>query len=381
MPPSTSQPEAMPRYTLVQDEAAWRACLDVLRGQPRLALDLEANSLHAYREEICLVQISVPGHDFIVDPLAEISFEALGALLAAPEIEKVFHASEYDLILLKRMKDWDVLNLFDTMWAGRVLGYQQMGLAWFLDHFYGVAMSKKYQKMNWKRRPLEENALIYAQTDTHYLLRMRDQLEEQLREAGQLEEAREIFANECRVRLPNRDFDPDGFWKLKGARKLPPRAKAILKALFCLRDELAAQRDVPPFKVMNNQALFNIACAAPETPAELGRAHHVSPKLVRSLGGRLLAVVRESKDGPAPRPPRPKCAVEPPVRDRYDKLVEWRKRMAQARGVSSDVIVSRDTLWEIARRNPASLKEVAEIPTIGPRRLALHGEAILDALA
>ena len=173
----------MPPRTLVQDEATWQACLETLHGQPRLAIDLEANSLHAYREEICLVQISVPGHDYIVDPLADISFEALRPLLAAPEVEKVFHASEYDLILLKRMKDWDLVNLFDTMWAGRVLGYQQMGLAWFLNNFYDVSMSKKYQKLDWKRRPLEENALLYAQTDTHYLLRLRDQLEEELREA------------------------------------------------------------------------------------------------------------------------------------------------------------------------------------------------------
>ncbi|HEX7556050.1 MAG TPA: ribonuclease D, partial [Leptolinea sp.] len=89
---------------------------------PIFAIDTESNSLFAYREQVCLIQISTETEDYLIDPLAIHDLSALAPLFANPQIEKVFHAGEYDLICLKRDFGFEFNHLFDTMIAGRVLG-------------------------------------------------------------------------------------------------------------------------------------------------------------------------------------------------------------------------------------------------------------------
>ena len=73
-----------------------------LTAQPRLAVDTESNSLHAYRERVCLIQFTTPTRDYVIDPLALQDMNALGPIFSNPNIEKIFHAAEYDLICLRR---------------------------------------------------------------------------------------------------------------------------------------------------------------------------------------------------------------------------------------------------------------------------------------
>ena len=294
-PPEEQTAPPLPPYELIDTKAAWENCLDELRKQPKLALDIEANSLHAYREQVCLIQISIPNHDFIVDPLAEFSIDALEPILANRDVEKIFHASEYDLILLKQNYGWEVNNLFDTMWAARILGHHNMGLAGFLGEFYGVQMEKKFQRADWKKRPLSVEQLTYAQTDTHYLIALRDKFFNDLEEAECLLEATEIMENESNVRLPDREFKPDGFWKIRDVRKLKPQEKAILKALYVFRNEQAEDRDVPPFKVLNNDVLLNLAIADPQSRTELGKVKSVSKYTVQRLGDKLLPIIHQAR--------------------------------------------------------------------------------------
>jgi len=131
---------------MITTPSDWKSCLARLEGEPRLAVDLESNSLFAYRERVCLIQISVPEQDYIIDPLSGLDFSGLGALFQSHDTEKVFHAAEYDLILMKREYGWDLANIFDTMWAARILGYARIGLASILESQYGLKLNKKYQK-------------------------------------------------------------------------------------------------------------------------------------------------------------------------------------------------------------------------------------------
>jgi ribonuclease D len=198
----------LPPYRLVTNPSDWQRCLAQLQKYPRLAIDLEANSLFAYREQVCLIQISIPNQDYIVDPLAKIDLSPLGAIIGDPAVEKVFHAAEYDLLLIKREFGWRLQNLFDTMWATRILGYDRCGLANILESFYGVSLDKKHQRANWCKRPLTTSQLAYARMDTHYLLRLRDDLAAELDEAGRTAEARETFAEQSDVHPNNNEFDP-----------------------------------------------------------------------------------------------------------------------------------------------------------------------------
>ena len=118
----------LPPPVWVDTPDTFHRMLGDLTAQPRLAVDTESNSLHAYREQVCLIQFTTPSKDYVIDPLALPDMGALGPIFSNPNIEKIFHASEYDLICLRRDFNFQFVNLFDTMHAARVLGYPYVGL-------------------------------------------------------------------------------------------------------------------------------------------------------------------------------------------------------------------------------------------------------------
>lgn len=381
--PGTRAPrrrEQLPRAKVIRDQQAWDHCLAQLRQEPRLAVDLEANSMFAYQERVCLIQISTPSTDYIVDPLAVADLSGLGELMADPGVEKVFHAAEYDLLLMSRDYGWTLTNLFDTMWAARILGYPQLGLASLLERHFEITLSKRFQKSDWCRRPLQEAQLAYAQTDTHYLLELRDILDEALQAEGKEAEAAELFAEQTQVRPAANGFNPDGFWHLHGAQDLTPQQRSVLRAAYLFRDEEARRRDVPHFKVCSDKTLIGLAEAMPTSMDALQRVDGMARSRNQRYYQRLLVLIAEAMEADPPR--RPKKAARPPdsVLLRYEALHTWRKETARERGVESDVILSRDALWAIAQRNPQTQEELATLAVMGPWRFNAYAPGIMDVL-
>ena len=144
-------------------------------------------------------QFSTPDADFIVDAIGLPDLSRLAPVFANPTQQKVFHAAEYDIVCLRRSHGFEFTNIFDTMSAARTLGWPKVGLAAILDTYFGVTLSKKYQRTDWKRRPLTPEQLDYARLDTHYLLRLRDQQLQTLTESGHWPEALEEFARLARL--------------------------------------------------------------------------------------------------------------------------------------------------------------------------------------
>lgn len=380
MPGKDNAPPALGPFHYVANEVNWAACLRDLQAAPRLAIDLEANSMFAYRERVCLIQVSTADTDYIIDPIQHLDLSGLGAIIADPRVEKVFHASEYDLILMRRDYDWHLDNLFDTMWAVRILGYSQMGLASLLENFFGVSTSKRFQKANWCKRPLSSAELAYAQTDTHYLLPLRDRLAAELKAADRWEEATEIFREQAQVRLPNNNFDPDGFWFINGAFDLPPEKQAALRGLYLFRDREAKRRDVPPFKILGERTLVELAEKLPGRLSELDEIHGMSPHQQSRYGRAILDILAEARQAETPKPPPRSPRPPEAIMNRYDRLHRWRKTRAQARGVESDVIMPRDALWAIAQSNPRTLDALTALKVMGPWRLAAYGQELLRLL-
>lgn len=376
--PETAQP--LRPFRFVANAAAWADCLADLIAAPRLALDLEANSMFAYAERACLIQISTANYDYILDPLPDIDLSALGAIMEDPAVEKVFHAAEYDLILLRRDYGWRLNNLFDTMWAARILGYQQIGLARLLEQFYGVHLSKRYQKANWCHRPLSDAELAYAQKDTHYLLALRDRLAAELEARGLMAEAQEIFGEQAHVKMPANGFDPEGFWSINGAQDLTPEQQGALKVLYVFRDREARRRNQPHFKVLGDRTLVEVAAKLPSRLSQLDDVHGMTPGQQQRYGRQMLEMVAEARATPPPQPPKRTPRPPDAVLIRYDKLHRWRKARAQARGVESDVIVSRDAIWAIAEANPRTLDDLAALNLLGPWRLSTYGEELINLL-
>lgn len=370
----------LPPHIFVDTAEKWQNCLVQLQKQPRIAVDLEANSMYAYQEQICLIQISTPDQDYIIDPICGIDLQPFGDLIQDPTIEKIFHASEYDLILMKQQFDWQLQNLFDTMWAARILGVKRYGLASILKNQFDIQLDKKYQKSNWCQRPLTAGQREYAQHDTHHLFRLRAHFYQQLEANGHLEEAFEIFADQSDVNIPDKSFSSDDFWSINGARKLSRRQQATLKALSIYRHDQAKKRNRPLFKVFGDRTLLDIAKRQPRTENDLKRIHGMSTMQVRRYGNQLLRLVEESKD--ASFPSRPARTPRPPseVTHRYEALHTWRKERAKAREVESDVILSRESMWELAQTNPHTLADLEDIPRLGPWRRKTYGEEILQLL-
>jgi ribonuclease D len=274
---------------LVSDDAGVARLAEALRREPVVALDSESNSFHAYRERVCLLQISTRERDFIVDPFAA-NARPLGDVLCDGR-ETVLHGADYDVRCLRREFGWRFPRLFDTMAAARRLGRPGLGLAALVEAQFGVRLSKAHQRSDWGRRPLSRDQLAYAALDTRFLLPIRDLLAEELARHGREAAARAEFDRIAAAEPRERTFDDEGWRRLKGARDLDARAAAVLRALWILREERARALDRPPFKVLGEPAMVEIATRRPRTTEELGRIVGVTPSVLRRMGDALLAAI------------------------------------------------------------------------------------------
>ncbi len=367
---------------LVADEESLGGLVRELASYPVIAVDTESNSLHAYRERVCLIQFSTPVADYVVDPIVISDLSALAPLFANPDQQKVFHAAEYDLVCLKRDYHFRFANIFDTMSTARTLGWPQVGLAAILGTHFGVTMNKKYQRADWKHRPLTPEQLDYARLDTHYLVALRDKQIDALTEAGRTMEAQEEFERLARLGGDDSDAGPDpaAFWRVKGSRDLTPAQAAVLQELFAYREQQAERIDRPPFKVMGEETLMALVRLAPRDAESLKGVPGMTPDQLQRYAHGVLQAIQQGLNAPAQHAPQVEREPDE-VRNRYDRLHTWRKDRAKARGVESDVILPRTALWDLARRPPRTLDELAHIADFGPWRRETYGAEILTLLA
>ena len=351
-----------------------------LAGVERVAIDTESNAFHAYRPRVCLVQIAASGRDWALDTLAVPELGPLREILLDPGIEKIFHAAEGDLLNLRRDFDVGAVNVFDTMLAARLLGYQRFGLADLLQQHLNVTLDKRFQRHNWGARPIPVPALRYAAEDVRHLEALRDLLGRELAARGRGGEATEVFERLSRVTPEERAFNPDAFWRIRGVHDLTGPQRAILRELYIFRDGRARAQDRPPVKVIGDDALVALSRTAPVEPASLRRAG-LSPLQVDRYGHGLLQAIRRGRRAPVPRMPRPTGPrPDPRIVMRYDALRAWRKTRAAERGIDPEMIVPNTALRALARAAPRDAQEVAEIADLGPWKARAYAADMLAAL-
>jgi ribonuclease D len=252
-----------------------------------LAIDTEGNSFHVYFERVCLIQIGIPGEELVLDPLA-VDVKPLAPLFADPARLLVFHGGDFDIRSLRRDFGFTFGRVFDTMIASQVLALPELGLAALLKSRLGVEIAKGEQRSDWGKRPLRDEQLRYAATDVQHLLALWDGLEKQLVAAGKREEAEKRFQKLRQVVAREKVFDPEGWRRMRQARSLDPAGAELLRALWVGREELARALDKPPFKVVGEQAMLEVARRHPRSLEELRKVPGVSDLLVRKLGGILV---------------------------------------------------------------------------------------------
>lgn len=245
---------------MIDTDAQLKAWLPRLRASPWVAIDTEADSLHSYPEKLCLIQLSVPGEDRLVDPLAKIQLRPLYEALGGHEL--ILHGGDYDLRLLHRHAAFVPASIFDTMMAARLIGCAQFGLGSLVGQFLGIQLEKGPQKADWSRRPLTERMEAYARNDTRHLKPLADALRAKLLEKGRLEWHREycqrLIADSTQPQTP----DPDRVWRVKGSHKLDRHALGVLRELWHWREREATAANRPPFFILQHERLSQIAGAA-----------------------------------------------------------------------------------------------------------------------
>jgi ribonuclease D len=361
------------------DTAAGLAELaNLLEKESCLAIDTESNSLFAYKEKVCLLQISTTRVDFLIDPF-KVDLGPLGKIFANPAIEKVFHAAEYDLICLKRDYHFEVNHLFDTMIAARILGLPEVGLGSLLQTRFGVVLDKRYQRANWGVRPLTTAMKAYAALDTHYLFNLRENLVLELEEKDFLLLAEEDFRFISKTEGHGQNGSSTNCWKVAGAHRITPRQAAILNQLCLYRDEQARKADLPHFKVLSNQFLVDLCMAEISTIEDLEAVDGMSAKMFHRFGEGLFTAIKKGQAAaPIPRPSRPKMDKE--YLNRIEELKQWRKNTGKEYKVESDVILPKDLMESIAYHNPLNQDEIDYLMREFPYRRTRFGRQILEQL-
>ena len=369
--------------TILTSTAEVAALAAELRGEPVLAVDLEADSQHRYREQVCLLQLSTLDRTVLIDPLQGLDLAPLAELFADPAVRKIFHAADYDLRCLHRDFHLEVHGLFDTMISAQLLGEEKLGLADVLGKYFGVTLDKRYQRADWAIRPLPPEMIAYAAEDTRHLHRLMELFEARLRELGRLEWAAEEFALLEAVRF-NVSAGPLCL-RLKGAGTLPRRQLGILEELLQWREREAARRDRPPYQVVGNSTLLPLAQQAPRTLPDLAAIEGVTPRLVERYGRDLLAAILRGLEQPEGELPvwqrQPRQERDPAVDARLAALKDWRKQRAGALHIDPGVLINNALLETLARERPTHAEALTGFPGLKRWQHRVLGSELLAVLA
>jgi ribonuclease D len=336
--------QTAPDSPLIITTAGLEAIIPALAEHPRIALDTEADSLHCYFEKLCLIQISIPGANFLVDPLAGLSLQPLLDLLR--EREMVLHGADYDLRLMRRFGFERPQRLFDTMIAARLCGRTEFSLAALISHHFGLQLTKASQKADWARRPLSPQMVEYAINDTRYLLELAESFEAKLKELGRWE----WFEQSCEKAIASaaitKERDPETIWRIAGHADLSDRGSAILRALWHWRDQEAQHADRPAFHVLHNEQLVRNASRLDRgEPAEI--PHLRGSRKQRFDTAAAAAVELPPDQWPKViRKPRPKS--NPDFEKRFKMLRDTRDTAAKDLQLDPSLIAPKATLERIA---------------------------------
>ena len=375
-------------FHFVTDAAALeRVAGDVVAGAKEIGVDAEMNGLHAFRARVCVLQIATDDADVVVDTVAVKDLRPLAAALASKDVIHYLHGAAHDVKCMKSDFGITFGGLFDTYIAAQLLGVEKLGYGDIVQQRFGVQLDKGLQTYDWGRRPLAEKQIEYLRGDVRYLIELGRQLRRALVENDLAEEAQHEFLRVAALPAETDDLAEDAYLKPKESRELPPAGLAVLRELFLVRHAMARGLDRPPFKVVRDEVLVDIAKRRPATPEAMSRVsglpRHASPRMLAELVG---AVTRGLAAGSPPaivRAPAPRLDGDEirARRGREDALRQWRKKVATERKVPPMAVLPTYALDDLVRDPPSSLGALGERPGMIRKRVERYGEGILQALA
>jgi ribonuclease D len=346
-------------YRYIREPEALEELTQRLAKADRVSLDIEADSLHNYFEKVCLIQLSVAGEHYLVDPLASVDLEKFLSGLADRPL--VLHGGDYDLRMLRLSTGFRPRReVFDSMIAAQLLGMEQVGLAALVERFFGVTIGKAGQKSDWSRRPLSAEQLRYAANDTRFLERLADRLGTELSERG-----RSVWHGEsCRAMVEasgnDRPRDPEEAWRIAGSGRLNRRQLAYLREVWRWRDHQARRANMPAFKILGNEQLFELVYwseAHPGMPLTMG------VRLPRNITGGRLSMLEDATaraaglseaEWPAFRNRERERPLGGKSKRDFAALRVACARIAKELGIAASTLAPRAALQAIVRSRPGT---------------------------
>ena len=379
---------------MVENQEAMDACLAQLAGAKVLGVDTESDSFYSYAEKVCLIQISDLHRDYVIDPLKVKDLSGLGPLFEDPEVVKILHGADYDIVCLKRDFGFEFRHVFDTLVASQLLGLPKIGLGDLIGAYFGIHLEKAFQRHNWSLRPLKPEHIDYARGDTHWLPALREIMSRQLRERGRMPHLEEECVLLEKKTWQGRVFDEDDYLNVRGAHALGEQELRVLRRLFLYRNEQARKSNRPVFKVIPDDILVRVSKLSPTRVGELEKVMSSKSSIRRRHGAALIEQVAEGLEDDFPIPKRKKKKKkkndEPsgPVRLRgraaeraFEALKAWRNGVIQKDPTqNSFTVASNKCLKQIASSCPRDLSELELVHEVRRWQVNDHGEAILSVL-
>jgi ribonuclease D len=268
-------------------------------SQPYVTVDTEFMRERTYWPQLCLIQIARPGDDpgaaAIIDPLSEgIDLAPLFALMADPNVVKVFHAARQDVEIFHNLGALVPAPMFDTQVAAMVCGYgDQVGYETLVKRIVRQPLDKSSRFTDWARRPLSDKQLVYALGDVTHLRVIYEKLSVQLARTGRtgwVAEEMAVLTNPETYRN-----DPGTAWQRLRTRSTSGRFLAAVRALAAWREREAQARDVPRGRLLKDDALLEVAANRPATFEELSASRLLQREARKGpVAEAILAAIAEA---------------------------------------------------------------------------------------
>jgi ribonuclease D len=360
-------------------------------GTGPVAVDAERASGYRYSQRAYLVQLRREGSgSALIDPIACPDLSLLGKVLQ--DAPWVLHAASQDIPCLAEI-GMVAPEVFDTELAGRLAGFERVGLGAMVENVLGYRLEKGHSAADWSTRPIPHDWLVYAALDVEVLLELRDALEEELRQQGKLDWAHEEFEAVRLAPGPAPRVDPwrrtSGIHRLRTRRQL-----AGVRELWEVRDAMARRRDTAPGRILPDAAIVSAVSAAPANQAELLALPVFGGRSTRRHVDTWWSALQKAAALPDDKLPQPVPAGDgPPPPNRWaERDPEAARRLARARAavtalaeahtMPAENLVPPDAVRRLAWTPPSDGDVVAALTKWGARpwQVGIVATALAEAL-
>lgn len=362
-------------------EALMEVCEEIDRAG-RFSMDLEFIPERTYDPELCLVQVATDSSAHIIDPLVLRDLDPLWERVASPDILKVLHAAEQDLILVYSWSGLIPKNVFDTQIAAGFIGFgYPVGYGKLVQQVLGVQLTKTESFTDWMNRPLSKSQIEYALDDVHHLLPLYDKVMKKLASMKRVDWVEEECRRYAREAYYVKDRSND-FFRIKGANNLNRRSLAVLRELTDWRHLEAAKTNKPLRTILQDGTLLEFARRPPKEVSDLSRVRGIRPDQVRVYGAGLMKAIEAGMavpDSDLPQWPQNRIPTKAELLI-ADVLFTMLKVTCYQVDIAAELVATRSTLEALSRAYVDDKLDESSLPIVKGWRYDLAGKQLIEFL-